>query len=360
MDELRRLYSTHVEIRPFIDSAIETIKREAARYDDSETGFFTQGLEVDRWLEHPDETPDIGYLLSSTLSHPLIFLCQMANYISVLLEGIDQDRLLANTHSVTGFSTGVVASVLVSMGLPLDRLQELALTVQGMFFWQGVRCQQSMYRFGARPEIKAESLDSAEGSPSCMASVNAIKEERLLECVQSFSEYGVVHPAYELFPDRWIVAGLPENLTAFGKFLDHQVEGVELKYIPSTIAAHCPFLNYALETSPVDAEQLGLDLRAADLNVPVWSNDMGKDLRESDNIIQDVMRAYFTRLARWSRQIAPLTGDSGISYVLDFGPGPGVASLTENYIRGSDIQVIRCTVPLGRKMLFSKVLPSLS
>jgi len=359
MDELRRLYNSYPNIQPFIQRAIEEIKRQASEYDDTETRFFQQGLDVDQWIQYPEKTPDLPYLLSSPLSHPLIFLCQIANYLSVLQEGVDQDKLLSNTHSTTGFSTGVVAALLVSNGLPMEELCDKAIQVQAMFFWQGVRCQQSMFKFDTSPILQTELLSSNEGSPSCMASINNIPKIKLDELIASFADYGIVHPAYELFPGRWIVAGIPENIVAFRAFLSDQLNVVEWKYIPSTIAAHSPFLRYALETSPVDAGRLQLLFDPAELKIPVWSNDFGSDLREADNVIWEVMRAYFTRPAVWRKQITPLLPKTDIQYVLDFGPGTGIASLTENHISGSDIQVIRCTIPLGRKRLLEEVLANL-
>ncbi len=359
MDELRRLYSTYPAIRPFIQQAIAEVKKQASLYDDSETGFFNQGLDIDVWIDRPDTTPDTGYLLSSPLSHPFIYLCQIANYISIIQEGIEPAKLLSRTHSATGFSTGVVAAIIVSMGLPLDKLYDIALKTQAMFFWQGVRCQQSILKFGVQSKLDESLLESPEGSPSCMASVNNLSQEALKEKIDLFSDYGIVHAAYELLPNRWIISGLPESLTAFRYFLKEHVVEAEWRFTPSTIAAHCPFLNHALETSPVDAERLGLVFKGNDMKIPVWSNDSGKDLRACENIIFSVMKAYFTRPAFWQSQIAPLSAKSDIKYVLDFGPGPGVASLTENYTSNSGIQVIRCTVPLGRRRLFEEVLPSL-
>ncbi len=360
IDELRRLYQSRPDMQDFIHQAIEVVKKEAASYDDSETGFFAQGLGADVWIKNPDKTPDAGYLSSSPLSHPFIFLSQISNYISVLKEGIDPKMLIANTHSTTGFSTGVVAAILAAMDLDLDELCNMALKVQAMFFWQGVRCQQSMHRFGSKPLLDPEKIDSVKGPPSCMASITQLPLEELNQLIQDYSEYGVVHPAYELFPGRWIVAGLPENLTGFRNFVQSQRKDSAWKYVPSTIAAHCPFLNYALDTSPTDAKNVGLEISGSDLKVPVWANDMGKDLRGSKDVIQDVMTAYFTKPAMWSKQIDPLLNGNKVSYVLDFGPGPGVASLTENYLRESDIIVIRCTVPLGRKRLFKEVMPLIS
>ncbi len=359
MDELRRLYQTSPEMKSFISQSIEVVKQQAAQYDDKETGFFTEGLDADRWIEQPDTTPGLGYLSSSPLSHPFIFLCQISNYISILKEGIDPKFLLEHTHSVTGFSTGIVAATLVALDLTVDQLCDAALKVQAMFFWQGVRCQQSMHRFGVSSRLNPEEIETAAGSPSCMASVNNLVLDELQALLDEYADYGIAHAAYELLPGRWIVAGMPGNLIGFRDFLELKGKGSEWKFIPSTIAAHCPFLRYALETSPLDAKRVGVVLTGSDIKRPTWSNDMGVDLCASKDVVQDIMTAYFTKPAMWRKQISPLFDESSIKYVLDFGPGAGVASLTENHVAKTDIKVIRCTVPLGRKRLFSEVIPSL-
>jgi|GEM_PF-2423356 len=362
MDELRRIYTSTPGIQPFIMAAVDEIRRQAERYDDSATGFFAQGLDVDRWILHPETTPDNGYLLSSPLSHPLIFLTQISGYLSLVLDGMDQDLLLANTHSATGFSTGIVAAVLVSQGLPFDDFVEKALKVQAMFVWQGIRCQESMLSFGTNPRLEPELLETAEGCPSCMASVSGLPRSALDEAMSLFSKTGTVYPAYELFPGRWIVAGLPDDLSAFNRLIKdrHPSNSVTWRYIPSTIGAHSPFLAHAFATSPEDARNLGLSFSGKEMKIPVWSNDTGEDLRRLDPVLDEIMRAYFLHPAFFRRQIKPVLPPTRIRYVLDFGPGTGVATLTENHSARSGVQVIRCAIPLGRKILFEEVIPRLS
>lgn len=359
MEEIRRLYTQYPAMQPFIQDAIAEIKEQASQWDDERSNFFSQGLDVDRWIDHPDETPDLGYLQSSPLSHPMIYLCQISHYISIVQEGLDQEVLLRHSHSTTGFSTGVVAAILVSMGLPMDELFKMAIKVQAMFFWQGVRCQQSILQYGVRPKLIPELYDSPEGSPSCMASINGLDRKRLEEVIYEFADYGTVYPAYELLPERWIVSGLPEDLAEFNTYLKEHERETSWRYSPSTIAAHSPYLSYAFESTPQDAARIGLEFRGDEMKIPVRSNDLGTDLRTSQNIIEDVMRAYFAHTAVWRNQISPVLEPDTITHVLDFGPGTGVASLTESYIPESGIQVIPCALPIGRKRLFDEILPAL-
>ncbi len=359
LDDLRRLFTMQPAIKPFISDCINEIHTQARRYDDTRTNFFHQGLDIETWLTSPDEAPNDGYLLSSPLSHPLIFLTQISNYLSLLSEGVDQSVLLKNTHSVTGFSTGIVSALLVSLNLSLNDLYERAVKTQAMFFWQGIRTQQSMFRKQIYPVISTDHIATPEGSRSCMASINNILRKQLDTLIAEFTG-GNIYPAYELFPGRWIVAGSPNDLDRFRQTILSENTRIEWRYIPSTIAAHSPYLSYALETSPDDAAALGLHFNGRELSFSVLSNDNGVDLRQSDTIIHDVMTAYFLKTAEWKKQISPVLTDKEIRYVLDFGPGPGVASLTENFTTRKGIKVIRCTNPIGRQQFLDDIMPELS
>lgn len=359
MDDLRRIYQTTPGIRPFIHEALDTLTAQASVYDDSRTGFFAKGLDVMTWINAPETTPDLGYLLSSPLSHPLIYLTQISSYMSFLLEGVNKDTLIERTHSVTGFSTGIVAAILVSMGLSYDELCAWALKVMAMFVWQGIRCQEAMATHGVNPQLVPERINSAQGSPSCMASITNLTRARLDDAISSCAGEARIYPAYELFPGRWIVSGLTHDLEVFRDYLAGHENQAEWRYIPSTIGAHSPLLAHAFETSPKDAERLGLAFRGEDMVVPVLSNDAGTDIRDSDEILSDVMRAYFLHPAHWRKQISPVLPKTTVRYVLDFGPGTGVASLTENHCARSGIQVIRCSIALGRKKFLDELMPDL-
>ncbi|MBU0992600.1 MAG: hypothetical protein KJ737_08915 [Proteobacteria bacterium] len=360
MEDLRRLYETNVDIRPFIQDAISEIRKQKSYYDDSQTNFFSFGLDVDQWIAYPEKTPDLGYLLSSPISHPLIYLAQISEYIAILQQGVDQKLLLGHTHSVTGFSTGIVAAILVSMGLGLNDLWHMAIKVQAMFFWQGIRTQQSMLTFGVNPKLDGELYNSPEGCPSAMASINNLTRGRLDKAIELFSGEGAIYVAYELFPGRFIVSGLPHHLERFHAFLKTQGNDVAWRYIPSTIGAHSPFLGPSLGWSPTDADILGVRFNGPDMKLPVWSNDTGDDLRKFPNIMHEVIRAYYISTGVWRKQIHPLLPPTRIKYVLDFGPGTGVASLTENHTSRVGIKIIRCTLPIGKKQLLEEVMPSLA
>ena len=267
--------------------------------------------------------------------------------------------LLSHAIFQKGFSTGVVAAILFSMGLPLDELWKWALKVQAVFFWNGIRCQQSTLNYGVRPKPLAELHYSREGSPCCMACIEGLASDQLDEVIASFSDVGTVHKAYGMLPEWWIVSGMPQDLLEFHKFLQVRVKDTKWRYIPSTIAAHSPLLSFAARSAPQDVLRLGLKLKGEDMKIPVWSTDTGKDIRASENILIDAMRGYLTCPAVWWNQITPLFTPNRITHVLDFGPEAGVASLTEKLVTGSDIQVFRCSATLGRRRLFKELLPAL-
>jgi fatty acid synthase subunit beta len=359
LDELRRTYATAPSVRPFVDEAIAAIGAQAALYDDSGTGFFRQGLEVARWMEHPDRAPDFGYLLSSPLSYPLIYLCQMANYLALFQDGLEPRTLLRHTHCATGFSTGIVAAALSSMDLSLDQLQRRALRVQALFFWAGIRVQECTLKRGVRPELR-ELLDETDlGSPSCMARIDGPSRHHLEEKLRESSGDGLVSVGYVLAPARCVIAGMPADLAAFHEFLAAGREPFTWRYILSTTPAHSPYHEDALEPTLADARRLGLDLDAREMKVPVLSVTEGKDLRESADLLRALLRGYLVDLGFWRRQIAPLFGGHGITDVLDLGPGTGIAGLTASHLGKAKVRVIRCAVPVGRDTFLRELQPAL-
>jgi len=361
IDELRRLYTSTPSIRPFVDRAAAAIAAQRATDDDTVGPFYDQGLDVGRWLADGPSTPGFGYLSSSPISHCLIYLTQMANYLAFLDDVGGQDRLLPFVHGTTGFSTGVMAALVAALPFGREDLWTRALAVQSMFFWQGARCQESMIRHDARPVLDEQRSATAEGCPSAMASVADVPRSKLDALIAEFAPQGTVYLAYKLSPLRCIVAGHPDTLERFRAFLGSRLPKPSWRWVVSTIAAHSPLLDHAYATTPADARRVGLAFAGSELARPVLSNDGGKDLRESPDIVDDVMRAYFLETGYWREQLAPLFAGEGITHVLDFGPGAGVAGLTEMHLTRLDVKVVRCAVPLERTMFIEKVLrPALS
>jgi len=82
------------------------------------------------------------------------------------------------------------------------------------------------------------------------------------------------------------------------------------------------------------------------MKIPVWSSDTGTDLRDSENVIGDAMRGCLTRTAVWWDQTRPVLVPNRITHVLDFGPGAGVASLTQ---RPQYLEDVNCTFRFNAK-----------
>ncbi len=358
------MYAATPAVRPFILQAIGRVKEQASCYDDTRTGFFSRGLDVDHWLEYPDETPDASYLLSSPVSYPLIFLCQIANYLSIFQDGMDPRTLLRHTHSATGFSSGIMAAALCSLNLSLDELCRRALQLQSLFVWAGIRVQQCTSEHQTGPGAQsglhgANAGGSGWKATSCMATISGLTRHRLAKHISCFAGPAVTL-AYKLSPSQSVIAGMPDDLAAFRTFLREQAERFSWRYVPSTTAAHSPYHSRALATTTKDAGRLGLQLRGEDMQVPVWSVGTGHDLRSSASALSAAVRGYLLDTGDWRKQIAPVVETQQISHVLDFGPGTGIASLTEHHADGSGATVIRCSLPLGRSILRQQVLPSLA
>ena len=355
IDELRKLHNGYRSLRPFIHEAVAALRSQLLECDDGREGYFSKGLDVDRWIEEPETTPDFAYLLSSPVSHCLIYLTQISHYLALLEEGIEHRELQKLVHSVSGFSTGIMASVLTALDLSKNDLWKRAIDMQKMFFWQGLRCQESMDKLAVRLELDEELHNTAEGSPSCMASVAKIPCSKLEAALSDFEEKSSVYLAYKLTPLRSIVSGRPEALRGFRDLLLSREPKAQWRYVPSTIAAHSPFLAHAFETTPEDARRVGLSLSGEEMVRPVLASNGKGDLRESEDIVSDIMHAYFLETGHWRAQIEPLFKEEGITEVLDFGPGSGVAGLSEMMLARKGTKVRRCSIAFERKMLVQEL-----
>jgi malonyl CoA-acyl carrier protein transacylase len=351
MEEMRRIWTSSPAVQPFIEQAVAAVQHQAAHYDDSVTQFHTHGFDVLRWINEPASTPPWDYLLYSPVSHPLIYVCQVANYLALLEDGVDRRWLQAHTVGTTGFSTGIVAALVSSLDLPKPQLWDKAVRVAAMFFWQGIRSQDAMRQRGVHPRLDAALHESERGCPSAMARLTGVTRSRIDALLTAWGNEGRLHVAYVLNPTACIVSGSPEHLEQFSVTVAQAEPELTWRYVNSTIAAHSPYMQFVYDTVPGDAAALGLTFDRSELAVPVTSNRTGADLRESDDIIRAFLQGYALDTGYWGKQLGPCFSGQGATHVLDFGPGTGMASLSETYVARRGIEVIRLALPLGRMQL---------
>lgn len=351
MEEMRRIWTSSPAIRPFIEAAVGAVQHQAAHYDDTETQFHTHGFDVLRWIHEPASTPPWAYLLHSPVSHPLIYICQVANYLALLEDGVDRRWLQAHTVGTTGFSTGIVAALVSSLDLPKDQLWDRAVRVAAMFFWQGIRSQDAMRQHGVHPRLDAVLHDTDRGCPSAMARLTGVPRSRVEALLEAWGNAGRLHVGYVLTPTACILSGSPDDLELFSAWVAEAEPEITWRYVNSTIAAHSPYMQFVYDTVPGDAAALGLTFDARELVIPVTSNGSGADLRESDDIIRAFLKGYALDTGYWGRQLSPCFLGQGATHVIDFGPGTGMASLSETYLARRGVEVIRMALPLGRMQL---------
>lgn len=101
------------------------------------------GLDLVGWLESPADRPSIPYLCSAPVSYPLVFACQLANYVVTLQRtGCAHADFIPTVKGATGHSQGVVAAAVVaSAATDADLITRAALGAKYML-WQGTRCHE--------------------------------------------------------------------------------------------------------------------------------------------------------------------------------------------------------------------------
>jgi len=162
----------------------------------------------------------------------------------------------------------------------------------------------------------------AQGNPKGGMMAALGKREKILACVESVRENGILEGVNFNSPQQTVVAG---EFAALERFKEKAAES-RIKAIPLSVgtAFHSPMMQPA-------AEPLRQILLSADLKMPkytIYCNVTGKDLFEGQKLSEDEIPQYvadvMARQAKspvyWQETIENMIRD-GIEAVIEFGPG---------------------------------------
>ncbi len=346
LDELKRVFHSEPDLQDFILEAGRVIECEVVRCQRSSLSFYSYGFALEEWLTNGDKRPPAAYLHSSPISYPLTYLTQLANFLASL-KGLSRESFLESCCGATGFSTGIMTALLVAAKLPEKVWRERALALQALFVWAGARVQKCTLAQGVEVELAAH-------SPSCMARVDGLSLARLEPYIAAVKNEARVEVAYILEEERIVIAAMPSELTTVQELLTKAAEDCSWQFILSSTAAHSSYHRLALEELLQDAVSCGFSLEANELAMPVYSIADGRDMRTSEDMLVTALRGFLLDRGDWPKQVeAAIT--NGVSHVVDYGPGAGIAGLTGRRIQGEKPTVIKCSIPLGRKLFAQQI-----
>ncbi|PSS00700.1 malonyltransferase-like protein [Coniella lustricola] len=320
---------------------------------------FTKGLDIMSWLQNPDATPDVDYLISAPVSFPLIGLVQMAHYeVTCKVLGIHPGILRERIAGTTGHSQGVVMAAATAAADSWESWAEITKSALTILFWIGARSQQTFPRTSMTPSVLQDSVDNGEGTPTPMLSIRDLSQAEVQKHIDATNKYLPEdrHISISLInsPRNMVVTGPPMSLYGLNLQLrkvkaptgldQNRVPHTQRKvrfvnrFLPITAPFHSQYLADA--TGLIDEDLKDIKIEASQLGMPVFDTNTGKDVRQvaKGNIVPTLVRLITRDTVNWEQA----TVFPNATHILDFGPGgiSGLGVLTSRNKEGTGVRVI--------------------
>lgn len=357
-EELRDLWKTYPSfVSELVTTAAEQLQTLAN--DSAAEKLFTKGLDVMNWLQNPEATPDVDYLISAPVSFPLIGLVQLAHYeVTCKALGIHPGELRDRLSGSTGHSQGVVMAAATAAADSWETWPKIVKSSLTILFWIGARSQQVFPRTSMTPSVLQDSIDNGEGTPTPMLSIRDLSQAEVQKHIDATNKYLPAdrHISISLInsPRNMVVTGPPMSLYGLNLQLrkvkaptgldQNRVPHTQRKirfvnrFLPITAPFHSKYLEEA--TTQIDQDLAKVQIDAKQLGMPVFDTNTGKDIREEvkGNIVPTLVRLITRDTVNWEKA----TVFTKATHVLDFGPGgiSGLGILTSRNKEGSGVRVI--------------------
>lgn len=367
LGDLQTLYRSYPELQGFIRDLAGAIESQVSSREAQETGLFSEGFDLMKWIEDPASAPSEAYLSSSAVSQPAIFVSQMANYVLSLKHGYNNADFFNNIKKAFGHSQGVMPAVVASMALGDEaKMAEKSRAAVTYLFWQGTRMQEAYRTHDVDRALVDASVKAGEGVPSPMASITGLTldqvkgfirqankglpaAERLDESpnlINSYFRINVTGPVTSLLRLRNIIRGYLER-----EKKRIATEKISFK-VPEVVwnfeQASAPFHSKRYMASiprilRADLERLGIRWDAAELHFDVLSTADGSNLLGSADLTKALIDMQSIQAVDWRAVTADVSAENGITHVIDYGPTDGIGNLTGSNIKGKGVEVVFAT-----------------
>ncbi|KAI9901602.1 hypothetical protein N3K66_003419 [Trichothecium roseum] len=357
-EELRELNHTYSSfLGDLVTTAAELLQ--TLSKNPSAEKMFPKGLDILAWLQSPDSTPDVDYLVSAPVSFPLIGLVQMAHYeVTCKVLGVDPGVLRERTTGATGHSQGIVMAAATAAASSWESWREIVKSTLTILFWIGTRSQQAFPVTSLTPTMLRESQEHGEGTPTPMLSIRDLSQPEVQKHIDATNQYLPAdrHINVSLInsPRNLVVTGPPTSLYGLNSQLrkvkaptgldQTRVPYTERKvrftnrFLPITAPFHSQYLAEA--TAMIDEDLKDINIDVGSFGMAVFDTNTGKDLREEvkGNIVPTLVRLITRDPVNW--ELATVFPKA--THILDFGPGgiSGLGILTSRNKEGTGVRVI--------------------
>nr|POE78610.1 fatty acid synthase subunit beta [Quercus suber] len=357
-DELREVHNTYPSlVEDFISTAAGHLQNLSR--DPRAEKLYAKGLDVMRWLNNEDATPDLDYLVSAPVSFPLIGLTQLAHYVvTCRVLGTHPGHVRDRFSGATGHSQGVVTAAAIAASGNWETFDKSARSALNILFWIGARSQQAYPRTSLAPNVLQDSIDAGEGTPTPMLTIRDLPRDAVQRYIDITNQHlpqdrhigiSLVNSAR-----NFVVAGPPMSLYGLNlqlrkvkaptgldqtrvPFTERKVRFVN-RFLPITAPFHSPYLSEAIHHLQSDLKDVRIS--AEELGIPVFDTATGDDLRDEGkaNVVPSLVRMICRDPVNWEK--ATVMPDA--THILDFGPGgiSGLGPLTNRNKDGTGVRVI--------------------
>ncbi|KAL7270274.1 beta subunit of fatty acid synthetase [Rhizina undulata] len=359
-NELREVFNVYgTLVEEFLVSCAQVLS--ALSRDPKARKVYSKGLDVMRWLQDEDATPDLTYLVSAPLSFPLIGLVQLVHYfVTCKILGKVPGELRERLAGTTGHSQGVITAAAIASASSWESFFKVSHDALTILFWIGCRSQQTYPRTSLAPSVLQDSINEGEGTPSPMLSIRDLTLAQVQKHVEATNTHlpaeRHIHISLVNGARNVVVTGPPQSLYGLNLSLrkvkaptgldQNRVPFTERKvrfanrFLPISAPFHSPYLETAAPIIEEDLKGITTFTRAA-LDIPVYDTNTGEDLRtsgESASIVSELVRMVTNLPVHWEKA----TAFTNATHILDFGPGgvSGVGVLTHRNKDGTGVRII--------------------
>ena len=338
LNDLRDLWTTYKPLLQDLISSTASFLRELSQSSDTTDYYDSDGLDIRKWLDDEESSPDPAYIASAPVSFPIIGLINLANFcIMCKAANMTPGAAIAAMQAVTGHSQGIVVAACVAKAKTWEEFYEAARLSLQILFWIGYESHQDAPASISSARQIQDSLENGEGVPSHMLSVRRLPRhdvEIVLKAAnKSFAKDQRVSLALVNSRDNLVLAGPPKSLRGIALHLRtlKAPEGVDQSRIPHNKRKVEQFSQFLPISAPfhstylVDATSRILNrlaycvITGNDLATTVVSTSTGSDLRgaRNSNIVPDLVRMVTSQLVDW-----PVASRlPGATHIIEFGPG---------------------------------------
>lgn len=357
-DELREVYNTYPSlVRDFLVVAAQHLQ--FLSRDQKAFKSYAKGLDILRWLDHPEAQPDLEYLVSAPVSLPLIGLTQLAHFVvTCRVLGTHPGHIRDKFSGATGHSQGIVTAAAIAASSNWESFDKQARNALTILFWVGARSQQAYPRTSLAPNVLQDSIEAGEGTPTPMLSVRDLPKETLERLIASTNEHlpEERHITISLVNSArsFVVTGPPMSLYGLNlqlrkikaptgldqtrvPFTERKVRFAN-RFLPISAPFHSDYLAEAVRH--LDADLRDIHIAGNELGIPVFHTCTGDDLRDlrDGDVVPALVRMVTQEQVQWEKA----TVFPHATHILDFGPGgiSGLGVLTNRNKDGTGVRVI--------------------